>query len=119
MFALVFNKMVVQISDKKFPVAPDLVWVDLGLNSNNVIAGHGYDGKSFIAPIAPTFPAQKEREANYPSLANLQEMLYNSMINGEMASSKAFITAMAAIQTKYPLTDNVTNIGQESINAIS
>jgi len=52
MYALVANSRVIQLSDIRFEVHPDLTWVDI--SDSSVDIGWEYDGSSFVEPLGNT-----------------------------------------------------------------
>jgi len=88
------NNRIVQVSDETFPVHQDLVWVEC---SDEVTSRHKYVDGSFIEPTArPQY--QREREAEYPSLAEQLDMQYWDSVNG----TTTWADAIAKVKADYP-----------------
>jgi hypothetical protein len=52
--ALIANGLVVQIEANRFPVHPELVWLDVSAVTPPPEVGWTYDGADFAPPVAPT-----------------------------------------------------------------
>jgi len=92
--ALIFKDQIVQIESVSFPVAPELIWIDVADDVS--METHVFDGASAVLkpnPPAPTY--QELRRAAYPSIPDQFDLLYH----GGMDAWKAAITA---VKERFP-----------------
>lgn len=76
------NKQVIEISDKEFPVHPDLIWVD---TMENVQVGQDYINGVFIPiPKIEKTPQQK-RDEQMPAIEHKIDALWDAVANGNNA----------------------------------
>jgi hypothetical protein len=97
--ALVFEGQIVQIEAVSFPVAPELIWVDVADDVS--METHVFDGAAAVLkprPPAPTY-AQK-RAAEYPPATDYLD----GIVKGDAAQVQAYVDACLAVKAKYPKT---------------
>lgn len=87
--ALVFEGQIVQIEAVSFPVAPELIWIDVADDVS--IDSHVLKGGLVVAkPMPPTPTYQELRAKAYPSIADQLDLIYH----GGMDAWKSAITAV-------------------------
>lgn len=92
--ALVFEGQIVQIEAVSFPVAPELIWIDVADDVS--MATHTFDGTVVVlkpAPSAPTY--QQLRATAYPSILDQLDLLYHVGMDGWKA-------AITAVKEEFP-----------------
>ena len=97
--ALIFEGQIVQIEAVSFPVAPELIWVDVADDVS--METHVFDGTAVVLkprPPAPTY-AQK-RAAEYPPATDYLD----GIVKGDAAQVQAYVDACLAVKAKYPKT---------------
>lgn len=88
MFALVFEREVIQIEAQEFPVASALAWIDiLGVIPQPEV-GWSFNGIVFTAPPAPSLPPTKEE-----------------IIDGEIARGEALSGLISEVADLKGVTD--------------
>ena len=79
MFALIFNNLVVQISEEQFPVSPELTWVEC---DESVKTQWNYDkDKGFSEPEKPIFEPII-LETPFDDIAKKVNALWDDAISG-------------------------------------
>lgn len=72
MFALVHpDGSVLEAQSVIFPVHPDMRWVDIGANIQNIGRGWTHDGLRFIAPLPQPPPPIRQPSLTVDALADL------------------------------------------------
>jgi len=85
------NNRIVQVSEEKFPIHHDLIWVEC---EDNVTSKYSYVDGSFVPPQSrPEY--QRHREAAYPSIADQLDQIYHEGID-------AWKETIAAVKAEYP-----------------
>jgi hypothetical protein len=102
MKALILNGKVVDINETRFPVAPELTWVDC---AQEVKVNWLYSDGVFSVPPIVIYPpssveltyAQK-RAAEYPPMTDYLD----GVVKGDQAQINKYIADCQAVKTKYP-----------------
>jgi hypothetical protein len=78
--ALVFEGQILQIESVSFPVAPELIWIDV--DDDVSVENHMLEGGVVVAKPKPALPTyQQLRAAAYPSIADQLDTIYHHGID--------------------------------------
>jgi len=95
MKALVFNNIVMQVSDVEFDVHPDWKWIEC---TDDIKQGYSFDGQSFKAPEPnPNRTYAELRAKNYPAIGDQLDALWKGG-----TALEEMRAAILAIKEKYP-----------------
>jgi len=95
MKALIFNNIVMQVTDTPFEVHSDWTWVDCSLD---VQQGYTFDGTQFKAPVPiPQRTYSELRAKSYPSIGDQLDALWKGGDALEEMHAK-----ILAVKNKYP-----------------
>jgi len=92
--ALIFEGRIVQIESVSFPVAPELIWIDV--DDAVSINSHVLEGGVVVAKPKPALPTYQELRAKaYPSIADQLDTIYHSGID-------VWKAAITAVKEEFP-----------------
>jgi len=80
MKALIFDGKVVQVEAIEFPVAPDLIWIDITTEAPKPKVGWFYDGTNFAVPPPPP-PAPPKSAANLSAEEIATELVRKGLVS--------------------------------------
>lgn len=96
MFYLILNSVVVDKQTEKFPVSPEMIWVEDDTDHN---LGDIYDGTNIAPPPEVVISDYKQLRRNaYPYWGDQLDMIYWDKVNG----TTVWVDTIADIKATYP-----------------